>query len=242
MKTLKTVIVEDEFSSQNLLLNMISDHCPSVEVVDVYDQVNMAIEGINSLKPDVIFLDIKLGNQSGYDILDQISHDNYHLIVTSGYIDYSVISYEYDADYFIMKPYSPKDVVKSISKVKNKVKEYSKTKDLNCTPEGLQSRVQLTNSDGTYYVNSLDIMWVEANGSYSTVHLVSGKKLITSNNLKEVASIINHPNIIRCHRSYLVNLNYLLKIEKKGGIELILTNEVRIKVSRNRRNAVLDLL
>jgi two-component system LytT family response regulator len=115
---LKTIIIEDEVTSQNLLSTILQNYCPSIELSGIANSLRNGVDLIETVKPDLVFLDVELGNDSAFDLLDQVKNKNFKIVLTTAHGEYALKAFKYEATDYILKPYTPKDIIKAIERVK----------------------------------------------------------------------------------------------------------------------------
>lgn len=242
---MKAIIIEDEINVRSGFIKMLNVFCPEVEVVAFAEDVESGISIINEHEFDVLFLDINLPDGSGFDLIYRIKEIDFHIIFVTAYDQYALDAFKVSASDYLMKPVSPDELQKAITKVIN---------DENFSSESLEvledrikedykqsEKIILKDKDTIKIVIVKDIIYCEAEGSYTCFHLVSGEKILTSMNLKEYDRILEPYGFIRTHHSYLINIDHVMSINKADST-MDLTNGLKVPLATRKKNQVLEVL
>ncbi len=242
---IRYIIIEDQQSAFNQLKRMLdSEYLAELNFAGTADSVVAGINLIQDAKPDLIFLDIELKDGLSFEILDYFSSTvDFEVIFTSGYIDYKMKSMDYFAFYFLNKPIL-KDKLKFVlakylaKKTAFDLEKYLIFKD---QVNAEKKKIALPLSNGSYSVIVLDdLMYCEADGSYTNYYTTTGKKFTSSNNLKKVEELLSNSSFYRIHRSILLNMKHIKEYNVNG--KLILTNNKSVNVSHRNKKGFLRIL
>lgn len=244
---IRTVIIEDEIASQQLLSTIVNDYCPFLQLVGVADSVEKGILTIKETQPDLVFLDIHIGLQTGFDLLDRLEHKNFKVIITTGHDEYALKAFDYEALDYILKPYSPKDVIKSVLRLKEKqdnnvaFSQLEKViKDSFLQKES--GKLSIPTADGFFVYKLENITRIEGSGSYCRIFATDTKTLLVSKSLKELESMLPENLFFRIHDSHIINLGRVKEYRKEDGGLVILENNDQVPVSRRKKQEFLDVL
>ena len=236
----KAIIIEDEISAQNKLNQLLTNHySEKIELIGTCTSVKKGIEIINNLKPELIFLDIQLDDGEGFEILDNVDNSNFEVIFTTGLRNSKEKAMDYFAFYYLNKPLVEDAFVKTIDTFLEKKSSFDLEKYLAFKKQidNNHKRISVPVKDGFEIINIDDIIYCEADGSYTTFYTINNKKYVTSTILKKIEAILKQASFFRIHRSVLVNLKHITKFENSG--KLILSNKKTLSVShRNRKNFI----
>jgi two-component system, LytTR family, response regulator len=232
---LSLVIVEDEEDSIQLLSNLVRDYCPEFNLVGIAKNVKDAVGLINDTRPSVLMLDVTLGNESCFDVLKQISNFDFHLVFTTAYAEYALDAFQYNAVYYLLKPYSISEIRKAVAKVMD-------NETLKKTKKNTNKYIKIHTNEGSETIKTDHIIYVHAAGAYSTIH-TTVKTYIISKSLKELETDIDSSTFIRSHHSYLVNTNYIAKLKKADNAEYItLSSGEDLPISRRKKDEVMRII
>lgn len=240
-----TIIIEDELASQQLLSNIISDYCPNLILMGVASGIKDGEELINSHQPDLIFLDIHIGNQTGFDLLDRIYQKNFKIIFTTAHDEYALKAFKYEAIDYILKPYTPKDVIKSVQRIKEKLEDskafHQLEKVIKDSLHPLESgKLTIPTSDGLKVYKVENIIRLEGQGAYCKIYSTDSKALLISKSLKEIEGMLPTGRFFRTHDSHIINLRHIKEFRKEDGGVVILENNDQVPVSRRKKQEFLD--
>lgn len=235
---IRTIIVEDEVDAQKLLMLILQEYCLNVEVVGIAADVNHGMQLITSLNPDLVFLDIQLGEQTGFQMLDQLPNKTFQLIITTAYQDSALEAFRYEAIDYVLKPYTPVNIIAAVERAAKRTKNdelYQKLDGL-LNRKSISSKISLPTSEGFLLVNIEDVIRIEADRAYSQIYLTNGLKTMVSKPLKEMETLFPPPFFFRPHASHLINLQQLEKYNKEDGGVAVMSDQSQIPIARRRKN------
>jgi len=228
---LRAIIIDDEEMARTLLSSMIEEYCPNVEIVDMCGDLPTGVKSIRKNKPDLVFLDIEMPGYSGLELLEFFNEDeiDFSIIFVTAYHQYAIQAFKLSAIDYLLKPVDADDLIKSVSlfEKRNSAKKYKLLKEnLSNQPK----KIVLGTNASTLFVPLDDILYFKAEGSYTNVFFKDGKSLLTSKNLKHYEDVVgNYNNFYRCHKSYLININYVTEyVKSEGGYLKIGTHQVSV--------------
>ena len=250
---MNAIIIDDEANSRSTLHLLLQKLCPQVQILAQASNAKEGIALIESIKPDLIFLDIEMPDKNGFELLAEIQQPSFEIIFTTAYHEYAVKAFRFSAIDFLLKPIDPDELIAAIQKVELKNKPQSGSPQIEMLQQlwhQFQSnqkplpsqRLALSNQDGVHIVDIKDIVWCEALGSYTKFHLLNKTYILVSKIVKEYEEILSEFGFIRVHNTYLVNSNYIIKYIKGDGGQLIMSDGSEIEVSRRKKEEVLSVL
>lgn len=239
---LKALIIEDEFYVRKGLIEEINRLKKNVIIVGECDSVSESIILIKSCKPDIIFLDIELSDGNAFDILEQTKNLDFKIIFITGYDEYALKALKMQAVDYILKPVDSEELALAIDKAVSTSPSISRQQVEKVKEDFLKKRERLVLrlNDGIQIITLNELMFCKSDKGYTTFHLSKGKPHIASKPIKEFEEQLLEADFIRSHQSYIVNLAYVSKYDKKGYI--ILKNEIRIPVSIRKKEKILSHL
>jgi two-component system LytT family response regulator len=226
----KAIIIDDERLARNELKKLLQEF-PDVEVIGEAANANEGIEKIESLNPDLVFLDIQMPGKSGFDMLTQIEKAP-HVIFVTAYDEYALKAFEVNALDYLMKPVEPKRLADAILKVKQKDEEEL----LSYNNRGLlheNDQVFVKDGERCWFVRLSDVRLFESVGNYAKVFFGNNKPLILKS-LNALEERLDDKVFFRANRKHIINLRMIDKIEPyfNGGLLLDLVGGEKIEVSR----------
>ncbi len=237
---ISAVIIEDENAAYLHLKNILeSNYGSQLTIVGHETGVKKGIKLINDLNPQLVFLDIQLQDGDGFEILDHFSNSSlFEVIFTTGLRDYKEKAMDYFAFYYLNKPIQEAQLIGVLDKFLSKQSAFNADKyaAFKNQLENKHHKISLPINNGDFIiVNIDDILYCEADGSYTNFHTTDNKVYTTSTNLKKVENILMQAAFFRIHRSTLLNLKHIVQFNHTG--ELVLSNKKRLIVSsRNKTN------
>jgi two-component system LytT family response regulator len=242
---LKAIIVDDELKSRESLKILLEEFCGNVRVTALCGNVREAQEAIRLQAPQVVFLDIQLQRETGFDLLTQLGQIDFEIIFTTAYSEYAIQAFKFSAIDYLLKPIDTEELKRAVDKVEKKIAA--------SMPERLEKMLRgfmtdLSNSyklalptlDGLVFVNIKDVLYCEAMSNYTVFHTADGKKFTVARSLKEYEGLLAEHNFFRIHNSYLINLREVKKYVRGEGGYVVLHNDVSLDVSKRRKEAFLN--
>ncbi|HEY8365572.1 MAG TPA: LytTR family DNA-binding domain-containing protein [Bacteroidia bacterium] len=227
----KAIIIDDEEMARTLLSSMVEEYCPDIEIIDMCGDLPTGVKSIRKNKPDLVFLDIEMPGYSGLELLEFFNEEeiDFSIIFVTAYHQYAIQAFKLSAIDYLLKPIDVEDLVKAVSlfEKRNSSKKYKLLKDnLSNQPK----KIVLGTNASTLFVPLDEILYFKAEGSYTNVFFKDGKNLLTSKNLKYYEDLVGiYSNFYRCHKSYLININFVTEyVKSEGGYLKIGTHQVSV--------------
>ncbi len=240
-KTFTAIIIDDEAKARRIMETLITDHCPEVKVLESADDVLSGIKAINKHKPDIVFLDIEMPGYTGFQLLDFFDEINFAVIFTTAYSEYALQAFQVSAVDYLLKPIQIDQLHSAIEKVSRLKGTTQNREKIHTLKENLEDhhikKIALSTSQGLIFVPVNQIIYLEADGSYTHIFLTDGSKLLISKKIKEFENILTQDNhFFRTHRSFIVNLSFIKQYIKQDGGHLIMENGAIVHISRERKD------
>jgi two-component system LytT family response regulator len=245
---MRAIIVDDEISNQENLQHLLKSYAPDVQVCAVTGTVEEAAKAIKLHRPELLFLDIQLYDQSGFDLLKQLDEINFEIIFITAYNQYGIQAVKFAALDYLLKPIDIDELAAALNKARKAVQQKNKNERLGHLLEYLKEenptspRIALPLFSETRYVNINDIVHCKADNTYTQFVLTNGENVLVSKTLKEYADMLAGYSFLRTHQSHLVNMDYIKSWLREDGGTLLLKNNTKIPVSKLNRQKVKDIL
>jgi len=231
------LIIDDEQLARELLSEYI-EHIPELRVIGEAAKGKDAVEMVDNLKPDLIFLDVQMPGMTGFDVLDEIEHDPF-VIFTTAYDQYAIKAFEKNAVDYLLKPLDQERFKLAIDRAINRMKlEQNNVGELlrslkTDNKTSYDSHIFVQKSEKLLNLSVEEIMFLEASGDY-TILTTKGDQFVSSSGIGKLEEILNPETFIRVHRSTIININFLKEIEKhfNGGMIVKMQNAKSFPVSR----------
>ncbi len=242
---IKSVIIDDELKSRESLQILLQDFIGNVEVAALCQNVAEGIEAIHTHQPDVIFLDIQMQRETGFDLLAKISPIQFEVIFTTAHSEYAIKAFRFSAIDYLLKPIDIEELRRSVEKVEKKLtgnislRLEQLIQNLKAGPSQ-RYKLALPSNDGLVFVKVADIIYCEASSNYTNIYMDDGKKYVVSRTLKEYEDLLEDQNFFRIHNSYLINLNSLKKYVRGDGGYVVMNNDVSLDVSKRKKESFLS--
>ena len=244
---IKALFVDDEQTAIDLLQWLTHQYCPDITAVQSANNVQQAIQKIRSFQPDLVFLDIHMPQQNGFDLLLQVTDCEFEVIFTTAFNEYAIQAIKFSALDYLLKPIDVEELVKAIDRFK--IKRLTANGGVhqlrnffsNLTA-GNQKKFKLAvpSVSEVKYFDVDHIIRLEAERNYTRFYIHGSNPFTTSKTLKEYETILKDHGFVRVHKSHLVNLSYVQKYDHEGW--LLLSENKKIEVSRRRKDYVLQRL
>ncbi len=227
---IRTLIVEDEPLARQTLRDFIAD----VEWLELIGEASdglQAIEKIEELKPDLIFLDVQIPELSGLEVLRRIKYKP-AVVFTTAFEHYAVTAFELEALDYLQKPFGRERFHQTIERIQKRLTESESKKE---TPETVEplTRLFVRKKDLIFPLETEEIFWLEANGDYVNLH-TADEKYMASGTLTEFSKRLDEQKFLQIHRSSIINLDHIEKIEELGRTLLIyMKNGAEVQASRS---------
>lgn len=243
---LNAIIVEDEPKGRLALREKIKAHCPTVNIVAQAGNSAEAITLIDTLKPDLVFLDIEMPRMNGFEMLGRLKERNFFIIFTTAYDQYAIQAIKYAAFDYLLKPIDIEELKAAINKIEtnseNKLKAQLKLLQENLAlPTKKISKLAIPSLEGILFLDINNIMHLEANSNYTNIYMKDKTKIIASKTLKEFTELLPGNIFFRIHHSHIINLNFIIKYIKGDGGQVELTDGTCIEVSRKNKEAFMRI-
>lgn len=243
MEKIRALIIDDEKDAREVLAGLIELYISEIEIVGEADNIQDAKTLILSKRPDLIFLDISIGETSGFDLLDILNTVNFQIIFTTAHSEYALKAFRVNALDYLLKPIEPEHLVGAVEKVKKS--QISLSHNQNDKPDS-EARIkpkQLTinSADSITIIDLEEISYIHGEGNYSTFFMKDKSQVTASKNLGYFEKLLEAPDFFRCHQSFIVNLSQIKKIINKEGY-LELKDGKKISFATKKKEALLQLL
>jgi len=241
---MRTLIIDDEQNVREALKGLLRLWSPQTEVLGEAAGVSEALEKINALKPDLIFLDVEMADGTGFDLLKQLPERDFEVIFATAHQHYAIGAIRMSACDFLLKPIDPDDLVAAIERAKTQLKLHGGDPiDVMLQhASGIKDRIVLKDLENIYVLKIQDVIHCEADGRYTRFHVKDQPRpILVSTNLKEYDMLLSSHEFVRIHHSHLVNLNHILKIDKVN-LTVHLTEGQKVPISVRKKDELMKRL
>lgn len=245
---IRAIIIDDETKARSLLQNHISQSLGNrVTVIAEGDDVGSGIEAIRNHQPDLVFLDIRMHEGTGFDLLEKIGHVDFEVIFVTAYDEYAIKAIQFSAFGYLLKPIKPQDLIEVVDRLEGKLERLRananpRVKVLieNYSDDRTIRKLIINHMNGFDVSLVEDILRLEGDGNYTHFMLSSGRRVTTSRTLGEYEELLLPHGFYRIHQSTIVNLRHVSRYHKGTGGTVEMTDGKRLKVSRYRKSGFLQ--
>jgi two-component system, LytTR family, response regulator len=243
------LLIDNEAEVRKVLREMVEAWSKGTHQIDEADGVTTGIEKINQFQPDIVFLDVEMNDGTGFDLLSQLNKPSFQLIFTTAHNQYAIQAFKFSAMDYLLKPIDPVDLNIALQKAQENITNSTLQKQLAVLLQQVGSKpvaekqIVLKDIDKTYFVKMNDILYCEAEGSYTKFYLTNAEPIFVSRNLRSYEELLAPAGFIRTHHSCLVNPNKIKVYDRKTDSgTLILEGGHTIPVSQRKKDFVIQLL
>ncbi len=242
---IKIIIVDDSSTSRITLEKFLTKNfSEKYTIVSICEDAETAKKAIKANKPDLVFLDIEMPNKNGFELLNEIKSIRFEVIFTTAHTDYAIKAIKADALDYLIKPINLKDLTIALRRFENKKIIHDKIDFKSINPKSsndLLKKIAFSTDTGYEFINVNSILFCEANSNYCRIFCVDGREILLAKTLKNIHEQLIPTNLFhRIHKSYLVNLNYILRLNKSGSLEVELQNGIKLPVSYRQKENFLN--
>ncbi|MNK00970.1 Transcriptional regulatory protein YehT [compost metagenome] len=246
------LLIDDDDNLRNGMKGLLSMYAPDIEILGEADSVKSGIDAIALYKPDVIFLDIQLGDGTGFDILEQLAQKNgslsSHVVFITAHEEYALKAFRFSALDYLLKPVDPDELNKVIGKIKKVLVNNDSYAHIDLLLENIRKkvdkfkRIALSTSDGIHLFDVSDIIRLESQDNYTKFYIKDNKPVLIAKTLKEYEDLLSEQGFERIHQSHLINLAYLKSYIKKDGGYAVMADNSNLPISQRKRERLQELL
>lgn len=242
---MKAIIIEDEDKSRKHLEMLIKKYCSNIELCGSATDIESAKDLFDKFSPELLLLDIELGNESGFDLLTALNQQNFAVIFTTAHEQYGIRAIKFSAIDYLLKPIQPKELILATEKafLQRNLKGYQEQIQFLlqqlALKTGTERTIAIPQSRELRFVQVSDIMHLIASNNYTHLMLKDGEKLTASKGIFHFENLLGQMGFIRTHQSHMVNPGFIKSIRTKGQVyEIQLTNGDLIPVSKRNMSMV----
>lgn len=238
---LKTIIIEDEANSREILRNYLAKYCNTVELVAEAGTIKEGLAEIEKHSPDLVFLDVEMPFGNAFDLLEQLPNRTFETVFVTAYNQYAIDALNSHVAYYLMKPINIDELIKAVDYVHEvrKKEDALEGRVLQSNFKKTEGKITLPQQDGFQVLDVADIYFCKADDNYTEIFLAE-RKILVSKTLKYFEQALEGFPFSRIHKSYLVNVNEIKKYKKGKGGSVVLSNGKELSVSASRKAALLS--
>jgi two-component system LytT family response regulator len=238
MEKIKAIVVDDERWARTVLTKLLEQNCPTVEIVATCVDLVSAVEQIKLLEPDVVFLDVKMPDYAGYEIINFFTKINFSLIFVTAFDQYAIKAFELNAVDYLVKPIDRKKLVMAVDKLTTKLEKENYLESYEELLKTIKSKgfkkIILPELGNRRIVDLSTILAIKADDTYCKVYLKEKKTITVSKTLKHFEELLDdNPSFFRSHRSWIVNLEHVQQFNKTDNT-IVINDNLKATISRKK--------
>ena len=244
---MRAILVDDEPDGIRTLKKMLELNCPEVKIEATCSNAMAAKQMLEEIQPDVVFLDVRMPGKSGLDMLSELSTMNFEVIFVTAHNEYLLQALQFSAVDYLMKPVDEDRLVEAVQRVekrltlkKTAVQAETLLHNINKTGFPLEMRLCLPTQKGFTIVKLEEIIYCEAQRSYTLFRFANNKSTMVSKPLFDYDRLLSDTVFFRVHKSFLINLMHVKEYARGEGGTVIMSNGMEIEVSRRKKEQFLD--
>lgn len=217
-KKIRSVIIDDEKRAIQTLEGLINEYCPELEIAGTGNSVKTGVEVVDGEKPELVFLDIDMLDGFGFDVIEQTTYKDYHVVFTTAYTTYAAKAFEFAAIHYLLKPISIDALHEAVSRYQKQVRnvEQNRMEVLRDTFHNSISKITIQMGDEYEVLDLSDIIYIWTDEGVTIVNRMDGRQSVVSQSLSHFEGLLTEQFFFRCHAKYLVNLRKVVRYTSLG--------------------------
>jgi two-component system, LytTR family, response regulator len=239
---IKTILIDDEPRGLSALRRLLELNCPDVRIVGECQDARTAIDYIQALEPELVFMDIAMPDKNGFDLLNELSPIKFELIFVTAHNQYTIQAFKYSAVDYLLKPVEEDLLIEAVRRAGQRISEKVNAQQVDTFMYNLRKlqtpaemKLCIPDMKGFRVVELSDVIYCESESSYTIFHLLNKQTITASKSIMEYELLLEHSGFCRIHKSFLVNLQHIKEYVRGEGGSVILTNDRAIEVSRRKK-------
>jgi len=233
------IIVDDEQDAIEFLRDMVTQLFKNIQVTGTYSYWDDALEALRTRGSDLVFMDISLPGKSGLDLLRLMPNLQSEIIFVTAYEQYALDAFAFSTSGYILKPVSDVALSVAVNNALERIQNKKIAKQPAASPaQMVNDKIGIPNNHGIDYVNIRDILYLESLNRCTKI-VTTKAEYVSSYHMAKFKDQVEGHQFFQVHRSYLINLNFILRYEISGIV--IMDNKMEIPVSRNVKNDFLKI-
>lgn len=245
---IRALIIDDEEDAREALRLSIKQYCPEVQLMAVCASPEEGLRAIQEHTPELVFLDIQMPRMSGFDLLQQLAPVPFEVVFVTAHDQYAIKAIRFSALDYLLKPIDIDDLMQAVHKVQQRLQQKNSTYQYQSVLHNMRfkpgkiDRLAVPSFEGIDFFDLADIIYCQADGNYTILHLTHQNSPLISKNLKDFESLLAESGFCRVHHSSLINIKHVQKYVKGEGGYVILTDGHHVDISRRKKEVFLSML
>lgn len=242
---IKCFLVDDEANAIKLLKLLLEEVDESVEIVGSANTLEEAYSELKLTQPDVLFLDINLGEQTGFDLLEKFDEISFHVIFTTAYNQFALKAFDYNAVHYLLKPLDLSQLNKGLKKLlqtTNSAQQNNLRDTLDLLKSQKHTKVAIPSMDNIEFIALADIEHLAGDGSYTNISLINGGSITSSRPMGYFEKILPPHIFCRMHKRYIANVEHIKSLDRGRNPTIYMCTGSVLPVSATYRNNLQKLM
>ena len=245
---IKAIIVEDEQKSLNVLNELINSYATEIEVCGTAGHVDKAVQLIESNTPDLLFMDVRVGDGTSFDILQKLSNRRFELIFVTAYEKYALDAFRYAAIDYLLKPIGIPEFQEAVERARKKLLQRNQYSDIDSLLHQMvlhnehDKKIKIATIHGYEFVDLSAIIWCKSEGHYTTFNLTNKTKLTSSKNMGYFEEQLASYNFCRINNNIMINMQFIKSYMKGKGGYVIMNDGTELEISQRKKADFLNKL
>lgn len=243
---IQAIVVDDQNSFLKSFRQLVEENfSKGLRIISSCHNLREAVHAINTYNPELIFLDVELGDESGFDLLEQFPDPQFSVIFTTAHENYAIRALRFSAIDYLLKPFGAEDLERALSRYENATGPARLMQRMELLHQNMKvlgdphKKLALPTLHGFEVVELKDIICLCSSSNYTTFTLIGGREMVISHPLREYEELLEEYNFFRIHQSYMINMDHVKKYVKTDGGIVVLSNGKNLEVSRRKREEFL---
>ena len=246
ISSVRICLIDDEPPCRDALRIFLEMGCPEAVVVGEAGSLAEGKALVQQARPDVLLLDVDLGDGTGFDLLNHFPKPAFRVIFTTAHDEFALRAFRYSAVDYLLKPVDPEELVAAVRRVLIPGDAPSQQRQLQQLSHHASTRtfdrITLNTGSGLLFIRTAEIMRLEAQGNYSFVFLENGERHLAAQSLATFEEMLPAPPFFRAHQSHMVNTRFVRKLAKDEGDSLLMMDRSVIPLARRRKEAFMEMM
>ncbi len=234
MKHKRAIIIDDEPAASNLLIQLLQAKHPEIHIVSHCQNITDGITCIDNIEPDIVFLDVDLGDGFGFDVLEKVNFRDFDVVFTTAFAEYAVRAFEFSALHYLIKPITAEKLCAAIKRFEKKNSSPKIENNIDILKDLLYNKprkILIPTGNGLELFNIDDIVRCEADGNYTNVYLNTRKHILVSKTLQAFETSLADFNFVRINRKFLINIDNIVRFNRGKTPTIILVDGFEVAIS-----------
>lgn len=244
---MNTLIIDDEWDGIHALTKMLARYCPEVNLCGVGQNIDQARQLLAEQPADLVFLDVQMPEKSGLEMLEEFPGKTFEVIFVTAHHHYMLQALHFSAVDYLLKPVDEDKLVDAVGRAARRLAIGGSARRADAMRHNFRNigspaemRVCLPSVKGFSILKQEEILYCEAERSYTVFHLAQGRSVTVARPLSDYETLLEGTNFLRVHKSFLVNLQYVQEYQRGEGGMLVMCNGDEIEVSRRRKEVFMS--